>query len=117
MCLTFTRRCLAILVARRLKSDDVLACLTDLFFAHGAPEHLRSDNGPEFVAASVRDWLGRIGVKTLYIEPGSLTICGDGLGSSTLVSGGRSPALDDFRVGSMLSIKGLRWPANADSVV
>jgi putative transposase len=67
----FTRRCLAIIVARRLRSDDVLHGLTDLFATHGPPEHLRSDNGPEFVAASVREWLGRIGVKTLYIEPGS----------------------------------------------
>jgi putative transposase len=67
----FTRRCLAIIVARRLRSDDVLQCLTDLFVAHGPPEHIRSDNGPEFVAISVRDWLGKVGVKTLYIEPGS----------------------------------------------
>jgi len=67
----FTRRCLAIVVARRLRSDDVLQCLTDLFVAHGTPEHIRSDNGPEFVARNVRGWLGRIGVKTLYIEPGS----------------------------------------------
>ncbi|MGH7486086.1 MAG: IS3 family transposase [bacterium] len=67
----FTRRCLAILVARRLRSDDVLHCLADLFVTHGPPEHIRSDNGPEFVAINVREWLGRIGVKTLYIEPGS----------------------------------------------
>jgi putative transposase len=67
----FTRRCLAVVVARRLKSDDVLHCLTELFVAHGTPEHIRSDNGPEFVARSVREWLGRIGVKTLFIEPGS----------------------------------------------
>jgi putative transposase len=67
----FTRRCLAIVVARRLRSDDVLQCLTDLFVAHGPPEPIRSDNGPEFVARNVRGWLGRIGVKTLYIEPGS----------------------------------------------
>jgi putative transposase len=67
----FTRRCLAIVVARRLRSDDVLQCLTDLFVGHGPPEHIRSDNGPEFVACNVRRWLGRIGVKTLYIEPGS----------------------------------------------
>ena len=67
----FTRRCLAIIVARRLRSDDVLHCLADLFVTHGPPEHIRSDNGPEFVAINVRDWLGRIGVKTLYIEPGS----------------------------------------------
>ena len=67
----FTRRCLAIVVARRLRSDDVLQCLTDLFVAHGPPEHIRSDNGPEFVARNVRSWLDRIGVKTLYIEPGT----------------------------------------------
>ncbi len=67
----FTRRCLAISVARRLRSDDVLQCLTDLFVTHGPPEHIRSDNGPEFVAINVRAWLGRIGVRTLYIEPGS----------------------------------------------
>ena len=67
----FTRRCLAIVVARRLRSDDVLQCLSDLFVEHGPPEHIRSDNGPEFTAHAVRNWLGRIGVKTLYIEPGS----------------------------------------------
>ena len=67
----FTRRCLAIIVARRLRSDDVLHCLADLCVTHGPPEHIRSDNGPEFVAINVREWLGRIGVKTLYIEPGS----------------------------------------------
>ena len=67
----FTRRCLGIVVARKLRSDDVLHCLTDLIVAHGTPEHIRSDNGPEFVARNVRAWLGRIGVTTLYIEPGS----------------------------------------------
>jgi transposase InsO family protein len=67
----FTRQSLAIVVARKLRSDDVLHCLTGLFIAHGMPEHIRSDNGPEFVARNMRDWLGRIGVTTLYIEPGS----------------------------------------------
>src|SRR5690606_21091742 len=67
----FTRRCLAIVVERKLRADDVLHCLADLFAALGPPEHIRSDNGPEFAAIAVRDWLGRIGVKTLYIEPGS----------------------------------------------
>ena len=67
----FTRECLAIAVARNLKSDDVLACLTGLFTRHGPPEHIRSDNGSEFTATAVREWLSRIGVKTLYIEPGS----------------------------------------------
>jgi putative transposase len=67
----YTRRCLAILTARKLNADDVLHCLTDLFAAHGPPEHIRSDNGSEFTAKAVRGWLSRIGVKTLYIEPGS----------------------------------------------
>lgn len=67
----FTRCCLAIVVARRLRSDDVLQCLTDLFVAHGPPQHIRSDNGPGFAARAVRHWLGRVGVKTLFIEPGS----------------------------------------------
>ena len=58
-------------VQRQLKSDDVLAVLTDLFAQHGPPAHIRSDNGAEFTANVVREWLGRIGVKTLYIEPGS----------------------------------------------
>ena len=45
--------------------------MADLFVTHGPPEHIRSDNGPEFIAINVREWLGRLGVKTLYIEPGS----------------------------------------------
>lgn len=67
----YTRRCLAIVVARKLNADEVLHCLTDLFTLHGPPEHIRSDNGPEFAARAVRGWLGRVGVKTLFIEPGS----------------------------------------------
>ena len=67
----FTRRCLAIKVDRKLKSDDVLECIATLFVEHGPPDHIRSDNGSEFTAHAVREWLGRIGVKTLYIEPGS----------------------------------------------
>ena len=67
----FTRRCLAIPVARSLKSDDVLACLTELFTIHGPPDHIRSDNGSEFTANAVRDWLARVDVKTLFITPGS----------------------------------------------
>ncbi|MFD0848979.1 IS3 family transposase [Sphingosinicella xenopeptidilytica] len=66
-----SRECLAIHVQRQLKSDDVLAVLTDLFVKYGPPAHIRSDNGAEFTANAVREWLGRIGVKTLYIEPGS----------------------------------------------
>jgi len=67
----FTHECLTIVVARNLKSDDVLACLTELFTRHGPPEHIRSDDGSEFTATAVREWLSRIGVKSLYIEPGS----------------------------------------------
>ncbi len=67
----YTRECLAIVVARRIRSDDVLDCLAGLFARQGPPEHLRSDNGPEFTAKAVRRWLGRVGVRTLYIEPGS----------------------------------------------
>src|SRR3984885_16362674 len=67
----FSRQCLAIPVARRLNSDDVLATLTELFVEHGPPAFIRSDNGGEFTAGVVRGWLKRIQVKTLYIEPGS----------------------------------------------
>jgi transposase InsO family protein len=67
----FTRRCPAIVIARRLKSDNVLPGLTDLFVAHGPPDHVRSDNGREFVTRNVRTLLGKIGVKTLFIKPGS----------------------------------------------
>lgn len=66
-----TRECLAIDVARRLGSEDVQDRLTDLFLRRGTPEYLRSDNGPEFTAKSIREWLPRVGVRTLYIEPGS----------------------------------------------
>jgi len=67
----FTRECLAIEVGRSLKSDDVLHCLARLFVEKGIPEHIRSDNGPEFIAIAVRKWLARLSVTTLYIEPGS----------------------------------------------
>ena len=67
----FTRECLAIDTARQLKSDDVLERLSDLFVRRGVPAHIRSDNGPEFTAKAVREWLGKVGVTTLYIEPGS----------------------------------------------
>jgi transposase InsO family protein len=67
----YTRECLAIRVARQIRSDDVLDLLAELFALRGTPEHLRSDNGPEFCAQGVRNWLGRVGVKTLFIEPGS----------------------------------------------
>jgi len=66
-----TRECLAIKVARRLNSNDVLDTLAELFFRKGIPCHIRSDNGSEFASRFVRNWLKRLGVKTLFIEPGS----------------------------------------------
>ena len=66
-----SRECLAIEVARRLTPRDVLRVLTRAMLCHGAPEHIRSDNGPEFIAQSVRRWLARLEVGILFIEPGS----------------------------------------------
>jgi putative transposase len=67
----YTRECPAILVDRRIRSDDLLDCLTGLFVEHGPPEHIRSDKGAEFTSRVVRKWLTSLGVKTLFIEPGS----------------------------------------------
>ena len=67
----WTRECLAIDVARHLRSDDELYRLAALFVDRGPPDHIRSDNGSEFTAKAVRDWLARVGVTTLYIAPGS----------------------------------------------
>jgi transposase InsO family protein len=67
----YTRGCLAILVGRRLTSEDVIDQLFNLFILRGIPEHIRSDNGPEFTAKAIRKWLERLGIKTLFIEPGS----------------------------------------------
>ena len=67
----FTRECLAIDVARKLTSEDVLERLSDLFVRKGVPDHIRSDNGSEFTATRVREWLEQVGVKTRSIEPGS----------------------------------------------
>ena len=67
----FTRECLAIMVARKITTQDVIDVLFHLFIFRGIPEHLRSDNGPEFTAKAARAWLNRIGVKTLFIEKGS----------------------------------------------
>ena len=67
----YSRESLAIHVRRKLNSQEVLYVLSKLFLRHGPPEHIRSDNGPEFVAQAVRDWLGRLYVKTLFITPGS----------------------------------------------
>ena len=67
----YTRECLAIDVARRLNSENVLERLAELFVNRGVADHIRSDNGPEFTSRAVREWLERIGVRTLFIEPGS----------------------------------------------
>jgi putative transposase len=67
----YTRESLALLVSRRITSQEVIDKLYDLFILRGIPEHIRSDNGPEFTAKAIRKWLSRIGVKTLFIEPGS----------------------------------------------
>jgi putative transposase len=67
----FTRECLAIRVARKLNSTDVIDVLSDLFILRGMPGHIRSDNGPEFIAQAVQDWINAVGAKTAYIAPGS----------------------------------------------
>ena len=67
----YSRECLAIEVDRKLNSQDVLRVLAGLFIRYGIPEYIRSDNGPELTAKAVRSWLQRVGVQTLFIEPGS----------------------------------------------
>jgi transposase InsO family protein len=67
----FSRECLAIKVNRKLNSQDVIDELFKLFIYRGIPDHIRSDNGGEFTAKAVRKWLNRLGVKTLFIDPGS----------------------------------------------
>ncbi|HEX4500872.1 MAG TPA: IS3 family transposase [Scandinavium sp.] len=67
----YTRECLTIRVARRLGSYEVLEALADVMMFRGTPEHIRSDNGPEFLAEDLRKWLAKVGTGTLYIEPGS----------------------------------------------
>ena len=67
----FTRECMAIRIGRKLKSTDVIDVLSDLFILRGIPTHVRSDNGPEFIAQALRDWLAAVGSKTAYIMPGS----------------------------------------------
>ena len=67
----YTRECLVLKVDRHITSEDVINVLAELFKTHGVPEHIRSDNGSEFVAQAIREWLKQIGVETLYIEPAS----------------------------------------------
>ena len=67
----FTRECLTIRIDRKLNSTSVVDALTDLFILRGVPDHIRSDNGPEFIAKAVREWIVAVGAKTAFIEPGS----------------------------------------------
>ena len=67
----YTRECLAIRADRHIRSVDVIEALTELMVTRGVPEHIRSDNGPEFTAQAIRSWLGKVGARTLYIQPGS----------------------------------------------
>lgn len=67
----FTRECLAIRVDRKLNSTAVIDVLTDLFVLRGVPSHIRADNGPEFIAKAVRDWITAVGARTAFIAPGS----------------------------------------------
>jgi integrase-like protein len=67
----FTRECLAIRVARRLSSIDVIEMLAELCLEHGVPDHVRSDLGPEFIAMAVREWIAAVGAKTAFIERAS----------------------------------------------
>ncbi len=66
------RECIAIRVNCLLKAVDVIDVLSDLFILRGVPVHIRSDNGPEFIAKALRDWIVAVGAKTAYIMPGSL---------------------------------------------
>lgn len=66
-----SRECLALIVARQLRHEDVLAALADLFIARGPPGNIRSDNGSKFTATAVQKWLAQVGVQTLYITPAS----------------------------------------------
>ena len=67
----FSHECLAIRIDRRLNSTAVIDVLSDLFILRGVPAYIRSDNGPEFVAKAVQDWIRAVGSKTAYITPGS----------------------------------------------
>lgn len=67
----YTRECLASYVARRIRSQDVILILADLFLKRGVPAHIRSDNGPEFIAKKLRAWLKQLEVEPLFIAKGS----------------------------------------------
>ncbi|QEG36034.1 IS2 transposase TnpB [Bythopirellula goksoeyrii] len=67
----YTRECLALKVDRSITSEDVIDTLAELFAMRGVPQHIRSDNGPEFIAQAIRRWTEQLSIETLYIEPGS----------------------------------------------
>ncbi len=67
----YTRECLASVVARRIRSQEVILVLAELFLHYGVPQHIRSDHGPEFIAKKLRRWLKTLQIEPLYIEPGS----------------------------------------------
>ena len=67
----FTREALAIRVKRKLNSTDVLETLADVMIVRGTPDYIRSDNGPEFIATTLRKWIADVGAQTAYIEPGA----------------------------------------------
>lgn len=67
----YTKEALAVFPARRIRANDVIDIFADVMIERGIPEHIRSDNGPEMVARKLRNWLGKLGTKTLYIQPGS----------------------------------------------
>ena len=67
----FTRECLAVEVGRRLSSTNVIDVLSQLFIEHGVPEHIRSDNGPEFIAKKLVTWMKSLEIQPLFIQPGS----------------------------------------------
>ena len=67
----YTHECIGIRIKRRLNSTDVIDLLSDLFIMRGVPEYVRSDNGPEFIAKALQEWISAVGAKTAYITPGS----------------------------------------------
>jgi putative transposase len=67
----YTRECLALKVDRSITSEDVIDTLAELFAMRGVPRHLRSDNGPEFIAQAIQRWTRQLDLQTLYIEPGA----------------------------------------------
>lgn len=67
----YTRRCIALDVSKSYRSEDIINRLSEVFVMYGTPSHIRSDNGPEFIAKAIRDWVSQIDIGTLYVEPGS----------------------------------------------